>query len=176
MQVILKSLSHPQLDDIRIEEPLFPIGRNEEPFASYSPAAIGTLSRRHARIFVEAGAVYLADVGSRNGTRLNGAAVELKPVRLRRRDKITFGGKLQYEINIVGQPELTNPSLAAPVRLNLMPLDEHSQLEPISITHFPFLISKSDPAFVRSAAVSGKQINFLSRRHAHIFLRDDKPF
>ncbi|MGI9293288.1 MAG: FHA domain-containing protein, partial [Pseudomonadales bacterium] len=70
----------------------------------------------------------------------------------------------------------TNPSLAAPVRLNLMPLDEHSQLEPISITHFPFLISKSDPAFVRSAAVSGKQINFLSRRHAHIFLRDDKPF
>ncbi|MGI9287563.1 MAG: FHA domain-containing protein [Pseudomonadales bacterium] len=176
MQVILKPLSHPQLGDICIEEPLFPIGRNEEPFASYTPAAIGTLSRRHARIFVEAGAVYLADVGSRNGTRLNGAQVELKPVRLRRRDKITFGGKLEYEIDIVGQPELTNPSMAAPVRLTLMPLDEHSQLEPISITHFPFLISKSDPAFVRSAAISGKQINFLSRRHAHIFLKGDKPF
>ncbi len=176
MQVILKSLSHPQLGDISIEEPLFPIGRNEEPFASYSPDAIGTLSRRHARIFVENGAVYLADVGSRNGTRLNTEAVELKPVRLRRRDKITFGGKLEYEVDIVGQPELTNPAMAAPVCLTLLPLGEQSQLEPISITHFPFLVSKSDPALVLSAAVSGKQINFLSRRHAHIFLKGDKPF
>ncbi len=176
MQVILKPLSHPQLGDISIDEPLFPIGRNEEPFASYSPSAIGTLSRRHARIFVENGAVYLADVGSRNGTRLNTAIVELKPVRLRRRDKITFGGKLEYEVDIVGQPELTNPAMAAPVCLTLMPQSAQSQLEPISITHFPFLVSKSEPALALSAAVSGKQINFLSRRHAHIFLKNDKPF
>ncbi len=176
MQVILKPLSHPQLGDIRIEEPLFPIGRNEEPFASYSPEVIGTLSRRHARIFVEAGAVYVADVGSRNGTRLNNTRVELKPMRLRRQDKLSFGGKLEYEVDIIGQAELTDPSLAAPIRLTLMPLAENPQLEPISITHFPFLISNSEPAFARSAATVGKQINFMSRRHAHIFLKNDKPF
>ena len=71
MKVILKPISHPQMGDISIVDDLFAIGRNEEPFASELGDAAARLSRRHARIFQEDGKVFIADLGSLNGTRIN---------------------------------------------------------------------------------------------------------
>ena len=64
MQVILKPVLHPELGEIIIKDDLFPIGRHEAPFADYEPHFVEKLSRRHARIFEQDGAVYLADLGS----------------------------------------------------------------------------------------------------------------
>ena len=49
-----------------------------------------TISRRHARVFSANGAVYLEDLGSQNGTAVNGAAVQ-EACRLRSGDEITVG-------------------------------------------------------------------------------------
>jgi DNA-binding winged helix-turn-helix (wHTH) protein len=48
------------------------------------------ISRRHARIVVEAGAATLEDLGSKNGTRLNGRAVE-RPTALSDGDRLEVG-------------------------------------------------------------------------------------
>jgi DNA-binding winged helix-turn-helix (wHTH) protein len=49
-----------------------------------------TLSRRHARIVVTGGSVRLEDLGSKNGTRVNGQRV-VAPVVLQEGDRIRFG-------------------------------------------------------------------------------------
>ncbi|HEY6148762.1 MAG TPA: FHA domain-containing protein [Thermoanaerobaculia bacterium] len=51
----------------------------------------GTVSRRHARITVAARAAEIADLGSKNGTFLNGKRVGAKPVRLSDGDEIQLG-------------------------------------------------------------------------------------
>lgn len=51
-----------------------------------------TVSRKHARIYESRGALWLRDLGSRNGTMLNGRAVQHH--RLREGDRITIGASL----------------------------------------------------------------------------------
>ena len=55
------------------------------------------VSQVHARIFTRGGDPYLEDLGSTNGTLLNGETV-VEPVRLRRGDRIHFG---QTEMELV---------------------------------------------------------------------------
>ena len=49
-----------------------------------------SISRRHARVFLTGGAVYLEDLGSQNGTLVNGARIDMAN-RLRSGDEITVG-------------------------------------------------------------------------------------
>ena len=49
-----------------------------------------TISRRHARVFTANGAVYLEDLGSQNGTAVNGAALHAANI-LRSGDEIAVG-------------------------------------------------------------------------------------
>ncbi|MEJ2533730.1 MAG: FHA domain-containing protein [Halioglobus sp.] len=168
MQATLKPLSHPELGEIVIDDQLFPVGRSEPPFAGYDSEVVAHLSRRHARIFMEDGGLYVADLGSRNGTRLNDKPVEFRPVRLLPGDKLSFASQLDYEVAIRGQEEAS--ATAAPdLSLTLQPVDDEAGQEPIVVSRFPFLVSKSDPAFSASAAS-----DYLSRRHAHFFIRGGK--
>ena len=48
------------------------------------------VSTVHARVFRRGDEVYVEDLGSRNGTYVNGAAVA-SPIRLRRGDRVQFG-------------------------------------------------------------------------------------
>ena len=48
------------------------------------------ISREHARVFVEAGSAYVADLGSSNGTLVNGTKVSA-PVRLSTGDRVAVG-------------------------------------------------------------------------------------
>lgn len=178
MQVILKPVSHPELGEIVIRDSLFPIGRHEAPFAGYGPDVVAKLSRRHARIFEQDGAVYLVDLGSLNGTAVNGQALDKRPAQIRQNDEIAFGGYLSYRAELLGRGATGAAVTSEPpgVVLTLLPERPESGLEPLVISQFPFLISKADDAFARYRQRCPEEVRFLSRRHAHIFARDRELF
>jgi DNA-binding winged helix-turn-helix (wHTH) protein len=84
-------LSSPRLlsrrGEFRLPEGLTLVGRDSECAVRLDSA---TLSRRHARIVVTGGSATLEDLGSKNGTRVNGQRV-VAPVALQERDRIQFG-------------------------------------------------------------------------------------
>ncbi|RKR37048.1 FHA domain-containing protein [Paraburkholderia sp. BL17N1] len=166
------SAQRPALDAIRIVDNLFAIGRSEAPFTDYPAERIARLSRRHARVFTEHGAVYVADLGSKNGTTVNGVAVRQTPARLRAGDELCFGGELCYRVSIEPRARIVaaaSPS-AAPGLL-LVPQRDDLGLQPIEVQAFPFLVSKTDDVFARYKDRYPHQVNYISRRHAHIFLK-----
>jgi len=173
--IVLAPLSHPELGDIRIDESLFAIGRTEPPFASYPPELVADLSRRHARIFSERGAVYIADLDSKNGTTVNGVNVQQKIIRLRHGDEVGFGGALSYRVQL-GARVQNSQRIARLQSLTLAPERSDLGLQPIVVTRFPFLISKADDTFSRYKNAYPHQVNYISRRHAHVFLKSGEPF
>lgn len=173
--IALQPVSHPDLAPIQIHDSLFAIGRTEAPFDAYPPAMVADLSRRHARIFCEDGAVYLADLGSKNGTTVNGVAVRHAITPLRTGDELGLGRALAYRVQLE-EAALAQPPRARLASLTLTPELGELGLQPIVITEFPFMISKVDAAFARYQDTSPAQLNYLSRRHAHIFLKSGQPF
>ncbi len=49
------------------------------------------LSKNHARIFLKDGSFYVEDLGSTNGSFLNGRRLGSSPVRIKDSDKLSFG-------------------------------------------------------------------------------------
>jgi pSer/pThr/pTyr-binding forkhead associated (FHA) protein len=162
------------LVDIRIDENLFAIGRLEAPFDTSPPEAVAQLSRRHARIFIEHGAVYLADLGSKNGTALNGTAVRDTPARVKDGDTVSFGSRLSYRVQFV--PRKRSLSATKNLSITLLPQRDDLGLQPIELVQFPFLVSKSDELFARYRERYPHQVNYISRRHAHVFVKGGSPF
>lgn len=170
--VVLSPVSHPALGAIRIIDTLFAIGRSEAPFADYPRELLTRLSRRHARIFTEHGAVYVADLDSKNGTTLNGKPIRQTPGRVRAGDELCFGGELSYRIGIEPRARIVAAAQAAqPAGLTLVPERDDLGLLPVDVRAFPFLVSKADDVFARYKARYPHQVNYISRRHAHIFAR-----
>lgn len=166
------SAQRPALDGIRIVDNLFAIGRSDVPFIDYPAERITRLSRRHARIFTERGAVYVADLGSKNGTTLNGVAVRQAPARVRAGDELCFGGELCYRVSIEPRARfVASASASIAPGLLLVPQRDDLGLQPIDVQAFPFLVSKSDDVFARYKERYPHQVNYISRRHAHIFLK-----
>ena len=180
MQIRLKSLAKPPLEDVVIQDPLFAVGRDEAPFSEYDSQLTANLSRRHARIFQEAGSLYVADLGSRNGTRLNEKPVAEQPLKLHEGDVLSFAGKLDYAVQIFAEvPDAADTShdrkvaastQAAPA-LILVPKARKTRLQPLVVSEFPFLIGKKSPVFVRELEHEQEAAHYLSRRHAHIFVQ-----
>ncbi|WP_151638787.1 FHA domain-containing protein [Noviherbaspirillum aerium] len=173
--IVLKPLAHTELSEIRIRDSLFAIGRSEPPFVDYPPDLVGDLSRRHARIFCEYGAAYIADLGSKNGTTVNGDDIRQKTRMLHDGDTVCFGRELSFRLQIgerINAPRKTT-RLAS---VTLSPESGVPELQPVVVTQFPFLISKSDTVFSRYREQYPEQVNYLSRRHAHIFLKSGAPF
>jgi pSer/pThr/pTyr-binding forkhead associated (FHA) protein len=173
--IVLEPQSHPELGAIYIDDNLFAIGRGEPPFDGYAPSIVADLSRRHARIFIEAGDAYLADLGSKNGTTVNGIPVRQTIMRLNNGDELGLAGVLSYRVRL----QTVDAGPAPPARLaslSLQPERADLGLEPIVITRFPFLISKVDDSFARYRDAHPHQVAYLSRRHAHIFLKGGLPY
>ena len=165
--VVLKPLSRPELGEIHIADGVFAVGRNEQRFAHHGQDVLAMLSRRHARVFRENGAVYLADLGSRNGTTINRIAIEQTPQQLCDGDEIGFGGMLSYRVQITPRALRARPP--GGLTLMLTPESAHSGLDTIVITRFPFLVSKADAMFSRYQEAHARQVSYLSRRQAHVF-------
>src|SRR6201991_2247463 len=175
--VVLVPVSDPALGVIRVSESLFAIGRSEAPFADYPHERVARLSRRHARIFSEHGAVYVADLDSKNGTSVNGVGVRESPSRVRAGDELCFGGELAYRVGIEPRAFDAAAALAAQqLSVTLVPERADLGLEPIDVQAFPFLVSKTDPLFSRYKERFPHQVNYISRRHAHLFLRGGEPY
>ena len=167
--IVLEPLSHPELAPIRIHETLFAIGRTEPPFDAYPAALAGDLSRRHARIFCEQGAVYFAELGSKNGSTVNGMPVRQAIAMLRDGDVLGLGRTLSYRVRL--EAAALQPPPARLASLTLSPEHEDAGLQPIVVTEFPFMVGKGDETFARYRDANPAQVNYLSRRHAHIFLK-----
>jgi pSer/pThr/pTyr-binding forkhead associated (FHA) protein len=174
MQLILKPITQPELGEIIVNEDLFAVGRYEKPFVGYDLHLVGRLSRRHARIFEQDGVVYLADLGSLNGTTVDGQRVYKVPVKLKPGAEICFAG-LCYQVEILGAAakRLSQRSAPLPAMLILKPEYPGRGLEPIVVSQFPFLVSKKSHVFERYGAQLPDQLRYLSRRHAHIFVSND---
>ena len=172
-EVVLKPLSRPDLGEIRIDDAVFAIGRTEQPFASYGNDIVNMLSRRHARIFRKDGFVYLADLESRNGTTVNRVGVGRAHCKLRDGDEICFGGALSYRVQITPH---TRPE--GSLTLTLTPESGDSRLDTIVIEKFPFLVSKTSATFsqYRSNSEHGRELDYLSRRHAYIHQRGSQAY
>jgi pSer/pThr/pTyr-binding forkhead associated (FHA) protein len=173
--IVLKPVSHPELGDLRVDGDLFAIGRTETPFASYRPEIVAGLSRRQARIFSANGAAYIADLESKNGTTVNGTVVREKPRRLRHGDEIRFGPDLAYRVHLGLRPAAPARS-AILVGLTLHPERGDVGLTAVALSRFPFMISKLNEMFARHQDAYPHQVNYISRRHAHIFVKDGTPF
>lgn len=172
--IVLQPIVPAGLAEIRIDGSLFAVGRSEAPFDSYPSDVVADLSRRHARIFCERGAVYLADLDSKNGSTVNGIPLRQTIARLGNGDEIGFGRALSFRLKLVeGGP--APPPTATLASLTLTPESGEHGLQPIVVTEFPFLISKADHAFARYQDSFPHQVNYLSRRHAHIFLNQGQP-
>jgi pSer/pThr/pTyr-binding forkhead associated (FHA) protein len=174
--IVLEPLSHPELGQVAIDDSLFAIGRTEPPFAGYPSELVADLSRRHARIFVEGGDAWLADLGSKNGTTVNGVAVRRAIVPLRDGDEVNLARMLAYRVRLRAAPPASPAPPARLASLTLVPERAGLGLETIVITSFPFLISKVDDTFARYKDREPHQVGYLSRRHAHIFLKGGLPW
>ncbi|WP_238327878.1 FHA domain-containing protein [Paraburkholderia mimosarum] len=168
--IVLRPISHAELGEIRIDKDLFAVGRTQPPFASAKPELVVDVSRRHARIFREGASAYVADLGSKNGTAVNGVEVTQKPHILKDGDELSFAGALAFRVNLV--PRAMRAAVR-PVAVTLTPERADLGLQQIVVTSFPFLVSKTDETFAQYREAYPHQVNYLSRRHAHIYAEDD---
>jgi pSer/pThr/pTyr-binding forkhead associated (FHA) protein len=170
MKAILKPVSHPDLGDISIVDELFAIGRNEEPFASKLGAEAASLSRRHARVFQEDGKLFIADLGSLNGTRINERELKNNVALLNNNDHITLGGAVEFRVEIrqANEPTVSKNST---IRVVLVPENPATGLETLEIQNFPFLISRNEAGFDQYRERLSSAWRKLSRRHAVIALK-----
>ena len=171
--IVLRPISHPELGEIRIDKDLFAVGRTQPPFASARPELVVDVSRRHARIFHEGSAAYVADHGSKNGTAVNGVEVAQKPHVLKEGDALCFAGALTYRVGFV--PRAAREAVRQTV-VTLTPERADLGLQQIVVTSFPFLVSKADETFAQYREAYPHQVNYLSRRHAHIYTEDDAVY
>ncbi len=121
--------------------------------------------------------VYLADLGSLNGTTVNGQAVGKIPVRLQPGTEVCFAG-LCYQIRdsrggrqagvAAQRGGAGNAGAEAGKPRKPARTDRRQQ--------FPFLVNKKSEVFARYSEQLPDQLKYLSRRHAHIFLRNDSLY
>jgi pSer/pThr/pTyr-binding forkhead associated (FHA) protein len=68
------------------------------------PIPDAEISRRHARLFIQGNLVFIEDLGSTNGTFVNGARIS-SPKEIHPGDRITLAEKTAFSFSIAGQGE-----------------------------------------------------------------------
>jgi hypothetical protein len=94
-RLTLTPINHIDWGEIVVETDTL-LGRSTQPFVLQKFPEINELSRQHARIFLKDGAFYIVDLGSRNGTLLNGEAVTADPALITDGDEIALAKKLRF--------------------------------------------------------------------------------
>ena len=177
MNVTLKPISHPAMGGISLDETRFTIGRGMEPFRSYDDEAVSRLSRRQARIFQDNGQLYIIDLGSLNGTQVNGQIVEEDALRLLSGDQISLAGVFHFRfvIEVEDDDEMAFV-IEPPPRLTLVPVDPGSDFKSIHISRLPFLITRSYTLFGQYMEHSMEDVCKISRPHAIIGQKNNEIY
>jgi pSer/pThr/pTyr-binding forkhead associated (FHA) protein len=166
--VVLESSSPDETGDIVMRGGLVAVGRHEPPFSESRSTATARMSRRHARVFVESGNVYIVDLGSSNGTTVNGTTIGRQPVRLFNGDEIEFAGQFRYVLKVPESLEAhTSVAQAPTLKLTLKP--QSSDLDTVIVSRFSFLVGKNSDLFAPYRDAHARELAFLSRRHAHVY-------
>ena len=97
-EIRLVPLSHPGTGEIILPEKSFLIGREAQPFLRLEDSAFRKLSRQHARFAISPDAITLADLGSSNGTTVNGERLDTQPRRIADGDEICFAGAIRFRV------------------------------------------------------------------------------
>ncbi len=94
---------------IAVSEFPFLVAKSDGHFASYEEEcehAFGFLSRRHAHVFRLGDALYVEDLGSTNGTRVNGEMIGKTAVRLTSGDEVVFGHpSFTFEVALIEEDD-----------------------------------------------------------------------
>lgn len=190
MKAWLKPLFGDGYADVELRGLLLPVGRGDAAFHSYPDEFRLQLAERHARLFLDGDILYVVDLDSGSGTQLNGESVGGDPVAVAAGDVLCFGKDVCFEAGLVEADEPTEES-AGPIaaddddegertqiltpstrpRLLLLPVRSGKGLNPIAVSVFPFLVSKSTGHFAVYVQQFAAESNFVSRRHAHIYAR-----
>ena len=189
MSLVLTPYADDGLPTIRVDDVLFPVGRDEAGFRDLPDSRRAVLEPRHARIFGDRGGYFVVDLGSASGTRVNGKAVTTSPVALAAGDTLAFGDGLVYTVSFAADPDPdpdadadadaavavadTRRRGTARAGLLLLPLDDAGGQPPIAIDEFPFLIGKDQAALSAWGQRQPEAFAFLSRRHAQVSRRGD---
>jgi hypothetical protein len=117
-------------------------------FAGRDPAACQlsftdpTLSRRHAEIFVDQGQLYIRDLGSANGTWVDGAHLEHEPVALRAGQQVWLG---HVPLGVTWEADGSATVMAQEVPAELRALIAQKQQAAQSLSQLPATPSTSTP-------------------------------
>lgn len=179
MKITLTAKADNQFQSISIGELPFLIGRDEAPFTELvhqsqrMSKAVYHISRRHAKLYQEGNKIRIRDLGSKNGTKVNGRKVGSKPVELQNGDLIRITKTFEYTVKIEQDiPEIKQ----IPLSLTLIPLDPQSGLSQIDISAYPFNIGRSEDSFRIYESTRPDQTGSLSRKHARITYQDNQIF
>jgi len=184
MKVTLQAKSDSIYPSISIEDFPFVVGRDKSPFAELREQsvemkiAVSFLSRKHAVISSEQGRIYLADMGSVNGTKLNNRVLGKAQVKVCNGDQVIIGEHFHYTFSIEEIEEEDSDKTAfvadAKVLLTLIPADQKSGLDTVTIQDSPFIVSRSEGFFAQREGKFPDQVKKLSRNHARIFYKEGK--
>ena len=115
-KLIVNGIAH------ELAEPAISVGRSPDNAIRVDDSSV---SGRHAQLVLVAESYHLKDLGSTNGTRVNGAAITTVP--LRPGDRVRFGGvEARFEADVLAgvQPlPALRPTLARPADESARPAD-----------------------------------------------------
>ena len=167
------------LQNITIETFPFLIGRDESPFAELvleseeMAKAINRISRRHVIFYAESGKILIKDLGSKNGTKLNGQKLGVDPIEVEHGDSVRISKTFEFTLAVNQNNQVSEK---IPHSLTLIPEDLDSGLSAIDITTYPFHIGRKQSTFLKYEDSLPKHIKSLSRKHAEITYKDSRFF
>lgn len=178
MNIVLRSLTRPELPALSIPDSPCLIGRDKPPFASLGVAANSGLAVHHACIFRVENEFYLIDFGTGTAIQHNDRALPPKhPVKLANNDELWFADGFGFRVERVDRDErATTPLSTAPVQIALLPAPDSTAGETVTIHGAPPLLIGRDMMRMvlrEGATAVPAAIKTLSRCHALLFLRDD---
>jgi pSer/pThr/pTyr-binding forkhead associated (FHA) protein len=178
MNILLRSLSHPQLNALSIDDSFFLIGRDQPPFVSLGGAVDSGLAVQHACIFRVENEFYLIDFGAGAAIRHNNRALPPKrPIKLANHDELWFAEGFGFRIE---RDDRDAPATArlpiASVQLALLPAPDSVAGETVIHGVPPLLIGRDMMMLAAGASAAPAAIKTLSRYHALLFLKGESLY
>jgi pSer/pThr/pTyr-binding forkhead associated (FHA) protein len=167
------------LQNLTVETFPFLIGRDESPFAELvleseeTAEAVNRISRRHVIFYEKNGKILIKDLGSKNGTKLNGQKLGIDPVEVEYGDSVGISGTFEFTLAV---NQNSRVSERIPHSLTLIPEDPDFGLSTIDITTYPFHIGRKQNTFLKYEDSLPIHIKSLSRKHAKITYKDSRFF